>query len=245
MRTLVASLCGLSIATLALAATDPQPGGPGGKPLLCEGFDGSSLPAGWQPGGRPGSFKIAEGALEGVCAPDDGHGPAIGVPIQGRDLTIAFSFALTKPGLVLFFVDGESQFGGSAHLLRVALGSEAATLQQDRGSLESKQAQAQEKAKAAKEGRKVAAATKEQLADPKFHRTETLDRKPAKLADEKWHRVLVEISGNDAVVHVDDQVLRATGNVFDAPKSRIVFLIGLGGKMRIDDVKVWDGKRGS
>ncbi|MFA5194151.1 MAG: LamG domain-containing protein, partial [Verrucomicrobiia bacterium] len=122
----------------------------------------------------------------------------------------------------------------------VALGNKFAALQQDRGSLESKKAQAAEKAKAAKEGRKPAPPTQEQLADPKFYRTETLDRKPTKLDDGQWHHVLVEMRGNEAVAQVDGVVLRAKGTVFDAKKSRLVFLIGLSGTMLIDDVKVWE-----
>jgi len=210
-----------------------------GKLLLNEDFSGTSLPAKWQPGGRAKSFSIVDGALQGVCAPDDSHGPAISVPVDGRNLTIQFSVKLAKPGMVLFLVDGDSQFGGTAHLLRVSLGAKFAALQQDRGSLESKKAQAAEKAK----GHKLAPPTKEQLADPKFYRTEMLDRKPVSLADGQWHRVLVEIRGNKAVAKVDDVVLQATGTVFDVKKSRIVFLIGLAGTMQIDEVKVWENDK--
>ncbi|MCX6906675.1 MAG: hypothetical protein NTY01_01390 [Verrucomicrobia bacterium] len=244
MKTIAYSLCVLLLSVLTMSAGEPQPliSKPG-KLLLSEEFSGASLPAKWQPGGRPKSFSIVDGALQGICAPDDSHGPAICVPVEGRDLTIGFSVKFAKPGLVLFLVDGESKFGGTAHLLRVALGGKFAALQQDRGSLESKQAQAAEKAKAAKEGRKPAPPTQEQLADPKFYRTETLDRKPVELADGQWHRVLIEICGNDAVAQVDGVVLRATGSVFDAKKVRIYFLIGMSGTMLIDNVKVWENTR--
>lgn len=229
------------LAAMILPAKEPVPlVTKPGKLLLSEDFGGASFPAKWQPGGRPKSFTIVDGALQGVCPPDDNHGPAIGVPIEGRNLTIQFSVKLAKPGVVLFLVDGDSQFGGQAHLLRVALGGNFAALQQDRGSLESKQAQAAERAKATKEGRKIVPPTKEQLADPKFYRTETLGRKDAKLDDGQWHHVLVEINGNEAVAQVGDVVLRATGTVFDAKKSRLVFLVGLAGTMLIDDVKVWE-----
>jgi len=182
-----------------------------GKVLLSEDFSAAQIPANWQPGGHPNSFSIVDGALQGVCSPEDAHGPAIGVPIDAHNVTIRFSVKLAK-GLLLFLVDGDSQFGGQAHLLRVALDSKNATLQQDRGSLESKQAQAVDKQAAAKEGRKPATPTPEQLADPKFYRTETLDRKPVRVTDGEWHRVLVEISGNEAVAQVDDQVVpRANG----------------------------------
>ncbi|MBI5817945.1 MAG: hypothetical protein HZA88_03080 [Verrucomicrobia bacterium] len=243
MRIMTCGLTALFIAALTLTAAEPQP--PASKPgkrLLSEDFGGAALPATWQPGGRPKSFSIVDGALQGVCLPDDSHGPAIGVPIEGRNLTIQFSVKLAKPGVVLFLVDGDSQFGGTAHLLRVALGGKFAALQQDRGCLESKQAQAAGKAKAVKEGRKLAPPTKEQLADPKFYRTEMLDRKAANLDDGQWHHVRVEINGNDAVAQVDGVVLRAKGAVFDVKKSRLVFLIGLSGTMLIDDVKVWENE---
>jgi len=234
---------GLMLAAMTLSAKEPVPVmTKPGKVLLSEEFSGAALPAKWQPGGRPKCFSIVDGALQGVCPADDGHGPAISVPIEGRNLTIQFSVKLAKPGVVLFLVDGESRFGGTAHLLRVALGGKFAALQQDRGSLESKQAQAAEKATAAKEGRKPATPTKEQLADPKFYRTEMLDRKAADLADGQWHHVLVEINGNEAVAQVDGVVLRAKGTVFDAKKSRLVFLIGLSGTMLIDNVKVWENE---
>ena len=241
MRTIARFLHVFLLSALPMVAGEPQPliSKPG-KLTLSEEFFGAAMPAKWQPGGRPKSFSIAEGALQGVCAPDDSHGPAICVPVEGRDLTIAFSVKFAKPGLVLFLVDGESKFGGTAHLLRVALGKNFAALQQDRGSLESKQAQAAEKAKAAKEGRKLSPPTKEQLADTKFYRTETLDRKPAKLDDGEWHAVLVEICGNDAVAQVDGVVLRAKGSVFDEKKARIYFLIGMSGTMLVDEVKVWE-----
>lgn len=227
---------------IALHAAD-KPSPPDAKSdqiLVSEDFSGMAIPANWQPGGRANSFRIVEGALQGVCPPDDNHGPSIGVPIAGRNLVIECSIRLIKPGLILFLVDGDSQYGGQAHLLRVALGDKFAALQQDRGSLASKQAQAAEKAKAAKEGRKLLPPTKEQLADPQFYRTETLDRKPAQLGDGQWHHLRVAINGNAAEAKVDDVVLRATGSVFDVKKSRLVFLIGLAGTMQLDNVKVWE-----
>ena len=241
---LLAVTASFVIAGLTLAAREPQPllTKPG-KSLLSEEFSNSSIPPTWQPGGRSKSFSLVDGALQGVCAPDDSHGPAVGVPIAGHNLTIQFSVKLAKPGLVLFLVDGESQFGGQAHLLRVALGNKFVALQQDRGSLESKKAQGAEKAKAAKEGRKVTPPTKEQLADSKFYRTENLDRKDVNVGDGQWHHVLVEINGNDAVAQVDDVVLRATGSVFDVKKFRMFFLVGMAGTMLIDNVKVWENSR--
>ncbi len=208
------------------------------QPLLDESFSAPALPAKWQPGGRPGSFTIAEGALRGVAQPDDSHGPAIGVPIEGRDLTVQFRVKFAQKGYFLFLIDGDSAFGGQAHLLRFALDGNFAQLAQDRGSLESKAAQKVEKDAAAKAGTKPPAPTKEQLADPKFYRTESLARQPAKAGDE-WHSVKIELRGNDVVAQVDAlPALRGTGTVLDVKKSRAVFLIGQAGDVRIDDVMV-------
>ena len=177
--------------------------------------------------------------MQGVCAPDDSHGPAISVPIEARNLTIQFSIKFTKPGGALLLVDGDNAYGEQDHLLRVSLGAKSVALQQDSGTLESKKANKATRDAATKDGHKPVPPTQEQLANPKFHRTDMLVRKPAKLDDGQWHRVLVEINGQDAVAQVDEVVLRATGTVLDANKHHLVFLIGGGGTMLIDDVKVW------
>jgi hypothetical protein len=235
---------GLLLAALLVGPLAAEPTTPTGaktdKLLLSEDFSGAKLPSQWQPGGRPKSFSIVEGALQGVCPADDHHGPAIGVPIEGKNLVVQFSVRFIKPGLVLFLVDGDSQYGGQAHLLRVSLGDKFAALQQDRGSLESKKAQAEEKAKAAKEKRKPAQPTKEQLADPKFYRTETLDRKTVALGDGQWHQVRLDINGNEAQATIDEVVLRAKGTAWEVKKSRLTFLVGLAGTMQFDHVKVWE-----
>ncbi len=208
------------------------------KPLISETFSAPALPANWQPGGRPGSFSIAEGALRGVAQPDDSHGPSIGVPIEGRDLSVQFRVKFAKKGYFLFLVDGDSQFGGQAHLLRFALDGNFMQLAQDRGSLESKMAQKKEKDAAAKAGTKPPQPTKEQLADAKFYRTESLARTPMK-AGQEWHTVRIEVRGNSVTAQVDDlPALSGTGTVLDVKKSRVVFLVGNSGDVRIDDVKV-------
>ena len=216
------------------------------RQLLDETFSSPTLAKPWEPGGRPGSFNIAEGALRGVSAPDDSHGPSIGVPLDGRNFTIGFRFKYAKPGYFLFLLDGESRFGGAAHLLRVSLAPGQTVIQQDRGEPASHIAQGKEKREADKAGRKIPPPTKEQLADPKFYRVEKLASQPAKTGDGQWHRVLIEQNGNDVLVQVDDQPpLSATGTVIDAKKSRIVFLVGQSGTVLVDDVKVWENARAS
>jgi len=221
----LASLCAAAFAEL------PQP-------LLVETFSAPALPAAWQPGGRPGSFTVVDGALRGVAQPDDAHGPAIGVPIEGRDLAVQFRVKFARPGYFLFLIDGESAFGGQAHLLRFALDGNFMQLAQDRGSLESKAAQKTQKDAAAKAGANPPAPTKEQLADPKFYRTESLARQPMK-PGEAWHTVKIELRGNAVTAQVDAlPALRGAGSVLDVKKSRAVFLVGASGDVRIDDVSV-------
>jgi hypothetical protein len=215
-----------------------------GKLLLDEDFSHDTVSKPWEPGGRRGAFSIVDGALQGVCLPDDSHGPAIGVPLEGRNFTISFRFKYAKAGYFLFLLDGDSQFGGAAHLLRVSLAPGQTVVAQDRGTPASKLAQKQAKDAAAKAGQKAPAPSKEQLADPKFYRTEKLAAQPAKSGEGQWHSVLIEQNGNDVMVQVDDQPpLAATGTVLATRKSRIVFLVGQAGTVLVDDVKVWENTR--
>jgi len=212
-----------------------------GKVLLDENFSGTAIVKPWEPGGRSGAFSLADGVLRGVCSPDDHHGPAIGVPLTGRNFSISFRFKYAKPGYFLFLLDGESQFGGAAHLLRVSLAPTQMAIQQDRGEPASHIAQGKEKREADKAGRVLPALTKEQLADPKFYRVEKLAAQPMKVADGQWHQVFIEQNGNDVLVQLDTlPPLSAKGTVLDAPKSRIVFLVGASGTVLLDDVKVWE-----
>jgi hypothetical protein len=228
----VALLC-----TVVAAFADP------GGLLLDETFYAPTLPVQWVPGGRPNCFSIVDGALRGVAQPDDAHGPAIGVPIEGRNLTVQFRVKFAQPGYFLFLIDGESQFGGQAHLLRFALSPEAMQLAQDRGSLASKQEQATARAEAQKAGTKVPPPAAEQLADPKFYRTESLAKQPAKPTGGEWHNVRIELRGNETVAQMDDlAALHGTGTVLDVKKSRLVFLVAQSADVRIDDVRVWEGQ---
>jgi hypothetical protein len=204
-----------------------------GKLWLEEHFPGAALPPNWQPGGRPNSFSVADGALRGVAQPDDLHGPAISAPIEAlRDLTVAFRMKFAEPGYFLFLIDGDSQFGGQAHLLRFALASGQEQLAQDRGTPASHVAQGAARAAAQKAGTKVPTPSPEELADPKFYRTESLGKQPAKTADGEWHQVLAQLD--------DLPPLRGKGTVLDVTKRRIVFLVGNSGTVLVSDVRVWE-----
>ena len=185
---------------------------------------------------------MVDGTLRCVAVVGDGHGPSIGVPIEGHDLKLEFDFKFAKPGYFLCLIDGDSQFTGQAHLLRFVVTQQHVRLLQDRGDPVSKRAQKEERD--ANGGKRIAP-TPEQLADPAFYRIEPLARQEAKATDGKWHHVRIDLRGNEVTARFDDGLeLAATGTVLDVSKSRVVFLVGQSGDIRIDKVKVTDRKRG-
>lgn len=207
--------------------------------LMEEHFAANELPSNWAPGGRPKSFTIVDNALQGVAQPDDTHGPSIGVPVDAQNLTVAFRMKFAKPGYFLFLMDGKTPFGETDHLLRFGLSDSQAQLAQDRGTLASKRANQAGRTKTGK----ISVPTKDELADPKFHRTEMIAKEPAKIAGPEWHDVLIEQRGNDVRAQIDDKlVLQGAGTVVAGKKSRIVFLVGNSGTILIDDVRVWENQ---
>ncbi len=206
--------------------------------LIDEGFLEEKISELWEPGGRKGSWTIFDGTLRGVAKPDDSHGPAIGVPVKGQNLVVEFDFryATKGQGYFLFLIDGDSQFKGQAHLLRFSAHQNVISLMQDRGDPASKKAQ-----KIAKDenGGKRIPPTKEQLADPGFYRIERLATQKAATSDGEWHHVRIELKGNQVTAQVDkNPEIKGKGTVLDVSKSRIVFLVGQSGDIRIDNVKV-------
>jgi len=207
--------------------------------LIHEDFTAAGLPKGWTTGGRAHSWTVVEGSLQGVCAKDDDHGPAVFAPLAGRDLAVSCKVKLDEKGNCLMLIDGESAFGGSAHLLRVSIYGNTLAIAQDRGTPESHIEQGKLRAALAKEGRKVSPPTAEQLADPKFYRVERLASAPLQARPGEWIKLDVALRSNQVTVTVNDsQKLDAKGTVFDVAKSRLVFLIGQGKKLQIDDVRV-------
>ena len=207
--------------------------------LVQESFTGDSIPETWEPGGRPNSFSIVDGSLRGVAQPDDSHGPSIGLPISGHDLVVDFDLELAEPeSYFLFLVDGDSQFEGQAHLLRFAANGQKVQLMQDRGDPASKRAQKEERD--ANGGKRIPP-TEAQLADPTFYRIERLADQAATPADGRWHHVHLRLRGNLVTARFDrGPEFTAEGTVLDVPKSRIVFLVGNSGDVRIDNVRVSD-----
>ena len=180
-----------------------------------------------------------DGVLQGECAKDDAHGPAVFAPLTGHDLTLSYKVKLDEKGNCLMLVDGESAFGGSAHLLRVSLYGNTVAIAQDRGTPKSHIEQGAAVAAARKEGKTVPPPTKEQLADPEFYRTERLASAPLQAKPGEWIKIDVTLKGNDVSVTLDGtQKLDAKGTVLDVAKSRLVFLVGQGKKVWIDEVRV-------
>jgi hypothetical protein len=206
--------------------------------LIHEDFTAPELPKGWSTGGRANSWTVANGVLQGECATDDAHGPAVFAPLTGHDLSLSYKVKLDEKGNCLMLVDGESAFGGSAHLLRVSLYGNTVAIAQDSGTPKSHIEQAAVVAAARKEGKTVPPPTKEQLADPEFYRTERLASTPLQAKPGEWIKIDVALKGNDVSVTLNGtQKLNATGTVFDVAKSRLVFLVGQGKKVWIDEVR--------
>ncbi len=207
--------------------------------LIHADFSNPDLPQGWTTGGRKDSWSVADGALQGVCAKEDDHGPAIFAPLEGQNLQLSYKVKLDEKGNCLMLVDGESTYGGSAHLLRVSIYGGTLSIAQDRGTPASHLEQGKLRATLAKQGKKVPPPTAEQLADPKFYRTERLASTPLKLTPGEWIKIDVTLKGNDVTVKANDTVtITGKGTVFDVAKSRLVFLVGQGKKVWIDDVIV-------
>lgn len=207
--------------------------------LIHEDFSASTLPRGWTTGGRANSWMVVDGTLQGECAKDDDHGPAVFAPLSGRDLNLSCKVKLDEKGNCLILVDGESAFGGSAHLLRVSIYGNTLAIAQDRGSPQSHIEHGKLRAALAKEGKKVPPPTPEQLADPKYYRTERLASTPLQARPGEWIKLDVALRGNQVTVTVNDaQKLEAKGTVFDVAKSRLVYLVGQGRKLWVDEVKV-------
>jgi len=219
---------------LALVSTSALAG-----ELIHEDFTGEALPQGWTTGGRAKSWSVADGVLQGTCAKEDDHGPAVFAPLSTHNLTASYKVKLDEKGNCLALIDGESAFGGAAHLLRIAIYGSTLTLAQDRGTPQSHLDQAAEKAAAKKADKPVPPPTAAQLADPKFYRTERLASTPLKAKPGEWIKIDITMKANDVTVTINDSdKLTAQGSVFDVPKSRLVFLVGQAKKVWIDDVRV-------
>ena len=207
--------------------------------LIHEDFNGTELPKGWEPSGRPKSWSVVEGTLQGVCDKTDDHGPAIKAPFSGHNVALSYKVKLDEAGNCLALLDGESAFGGQAHLLRISIWGGTLVLAQDRGTPQSHLDQAAANAAARKAGKKVEPPTPAQLADPKFYRTERLASQKLNVKPGEWLTIAVEVKGNDVTATVNGaEKVAAKGTVFDVEKSRLVFLVGQGKKVWVDDVRL-------
>ena len=211
--------------------------------LISVDFAGPDLPKDWTPGGRKGAWTIVDGTLQGACSPEDDHGPSISVPLTTKNTTVTFKLKRESGAYALMLIDGESSFGGQAHLLRVAVSGERLTIAQDRGSPKSKLDQAKLKAEAKKAGQPLPKATPLQLADPWFYRTESLTTAKLTKKPEEWIKIEVITHGNGVTVTIDDkQMVTAKATILDVKKSKLVFLVGNGKKLWLDDVHATETK---
>lgn len=206
--------------------------------LVSDDFAGTELSKQWTLGGRAGSWSIVDGTLQGACAPEDDHGPSISTPLVTKNVTLSFKLK-REPGVyALMLIDGESVFGGQAHLLRVAVNGNNLTIAQDRGSPKSHLDQAKAKAAAKKAGQPLPKPTPTELADPWYYRTEVLATAKLTSKPEEWLHIEVIAHGNGVTVTINDkQMITAKSTVLDVAKSKLVFLAGNGKKLWIDDVQ--------
>ena len=207
--------------------------------LFHQSFPGSELPKDWAPGGRPHCWTVQDGVLQGECQPADDHGPWISTPLPMKNGTVEYDAKVDEGGYLLMLIDGDSAYGGQAHLLRIVLRPGTLHIQQDRGALASKAAQkkARDAAKAA--GQPEPKPTPEQLADPSFYRVDKLATasQPA-LKPGAWVKVKLQLTGNEAKVWVNGaEAAHATGAVWDVAKSKLTFLVGQGKKGWVRDVR--------
>lgn len=215
-----------------------------GKMLVSEDFSGDAIPATFRSPTTPKSFRITDGALEAFYEPSQDRATHGVFDSKAHDLTVEFSLKFVKSGTLYIGVDGyKEEFKGNTHLVRFCLTPESMVWDEKRGGPESKHAvgEAMKAARAAK--KPLPKATAEQLADPSFFRTVELTAKPIECAVGEWHKVVLEVSGNELVAQVDGQTLLATATVADAMKNRIG--VGMVGRadIRIDNVRIYENTR--
>lgn len=230
-RVLVTGLFIGALATIGWGAESPL--------LIDESFAKATLPATWERLGPADGYTVADGVLKGVTQAKATEDPSLKIPVKGHSMLVQFRIKFTKPGFFLLLADGVNPFGGEAHLVRMSFRVDQLRLAQDRGSLESKKAQKVAADEAKRDGKPTPTPTSEQLADPKFYRTETLAKRTAKIMDGEWHVVKLEMKGNEITAQVDSVApTRTKATVADVEKSALIFHASEGAEFLIDDVKV-------
>lgn len=210
---------------LMLHGAEPQPLiTTTGKLLLDEDFSEKEIPKIFRVLESAASFSMVDGALQAESRAGQKRSTHGVVMVRAHDLTVMFDVKFTKPGSLFIGVDGyKEEFKGFTHLVRFSLTPERIAWDQHRGGPESKHAisDANRAARAAKQT--ITRATPEQLADPDFFRIEDLTSKPIHCAVDEWHRVLIEVNGNELVAQVDGEKLFATAAEADSQKNRVGF----------------------
>jgi hypothetical protein len=216
-----------------------------GKPLASEDFTGGSIPQSFRTLQSSASFRVVNGALEASYVRGQERSTHGVFMAKARDLTIEFAVKFVRPGATLYVgIDGyKESFQGNTHLVRFSLTPERMAWDQHRGSPESKHAVGEAMQAARQSKQPLPQPTPEQLADPNFFRIEDLASSSVDCAVGRWHRIVLEVSGNDLVAQVDGRPLVAVALEADSMKSRIG--IGVTGRepVLIDDFRIWEGVR--
>lgn len=215
-----------------------------GRPLVSEDFSAGELPATFRVLQSAGRFSVVEGALQAVSESGQERSTHGAIMVTAQDITVAFRMKFTKPGTLYIGVDGYNErHQGNTHLVRFSLTPSRMGWDQKLGGAESKHAIGEANRAARKAKQPLPVATREQLADPTFFRTEEIAAREIDCPAGEWHDVLLEVSGDDLLAQVDGEMLTATSSVAHGKKNRIGIGLTGRGTVLIDNVRIWENQR--
>lgn len=211
------------------------------KLLLRDDFSRPDLAKHWDARAYAKHWSLRDGALRGDGRVEgDSHAPVITCELPARDAVITCRVRIPDGDpYLLLLVDGETSLGEKDHLLRFAMTNRQITLAQDLGPLASKRERQKRKAELAKQGQPLPPPTPAELADPAFHRTETVTRRPFSRDANRWYTLTLEVAGADALVSIDGEpALFGETKTLAANKTLFHFLVAKG-DVDIDDIQLW------
>ncbi len=211
------------------------------KLLLHDDFSRPDLAKPWDARAYAKHWSVRDGVLRGDGRVEgDRHAPVITCELPARDALIACRVRIPDGDpYLLLLVDGETALGEKDHLLRFAMTNRQITFAQDLGPLASKRERQKRKADLAKQGLPLPPPTPAELADPAFHRTETIIRRPFSREANRWYSLTLEVVGTNALVSIDGEpVLFGETKTLAANKTLFHFLVAKG-DIDIDDVQLW------
>lgn len=214
------------------------------KLLLHDDFSAPDIAKHWDVRAYAKHWSVRDGVLRGDGRVDgDAHAPVMTCALPVRDVILTCRVRIPEGDpYLLLLVDGETANGEKDHLLRWSMTNRQLTFAQDLGPLASKRERQKRKAELAKQGQPLPPPTPAELADPAFHRTEPLARRPFSREANRWYTLTLEVAGSDALAVIDGEpVLFAETKTLDAGKSVFHFLVGKG-DVDIDDVTIWSAR---